>query len=64
MVKVERILVTMEENNNLEQSKWQDIPASSDADGKLDGQGNVREAVGNPEVVKHVAVWRNLLESL
>ena len=52
------------ENNNLEQSKWQDLPASSDADGKLDGQGDVREAVGNPEVVKHVAVWRNLLESL
>jgi len=48
----------------LKQSIRQDLPTSRNADAKLDGQGDEREAVGDAEVVKHVAVRRNLFEPL
>jgi hypothetical protein len=37
---------------------------SGDADAELDGQGDERESGGDSNVVKHVAVRRNLFETL
>jgi hypothetical protein len=37
---------------------------SGDADAELDGQGDERKSGGDSNVVKHIAVRRNLFETL
>ena len=49
---------------NLKKSVGEDFPLSGDADAEFDGQGDVGESGCDGNVVKHVAVGRNLFETL